>query len=37
MGEALAHLAYLEKRGEVELITTDDGRALYQKIQRRPS
>ncbi|MEA2486968.1 MAG: hypothetical protein QOF16_622 [Actinomycetota bacterium] len=37
MGEALAHLAYLEKRGEVELITTDDGRALYQKVQRRPS
>lgn len=35
MGEALAHLAYLEKRGEVEMVTTDDGRALYQKVSRR--
>ncbi|MDQ3876853.1 MAG: MBL fold metallo-hydrolase [Actinomycetota bacterium] len=36
MGEALAHLAYLEKRGEVERIA-EGGRVLYQKVQRRPS
>ncbi|MFN2593295.1 MAG: MBL fold metallo-hydrolase [Actinomycetota bacterium] len=37
MGEALAHLAYLQRRGEVELIKTDDGQFLYKKVQRRPS
>lgn len=37
MGEALAHLRYLEKRGEVELIKSDDGGLLYQKVSRRTS
>ncbi|MDQ3957219.1 MAG: MBL fold metallo-hydrolase [Actinomycetota bacterium] len=35
LGEALAHLAYLRKRGEVERIATDDGTFLYRKISRR--
>ena len=33
-GPALAHLAYLHKRGEIERV--DDGdRILYQKVKRR--
>lgn len=34
LGEALAHLAYLHKRGEIERV--DDGdKILYQKVKRR--
>ncbi|MDQ4125658.1 MAG: MBL fold metallo-hydrolase, partial [Actinomycetota bacterium] len=35
LGEALAHLAYLRKRGEVERIETDDGTFVYKKVSRR--
>lgn len=35
LGEALAHLAYLRKRGEVERIESDDGTFLYKKVSRR--
>ncbi len=35
LGEALAHLAYLRKRGEVERIETEDGTFLYKKVSRR--
>jgi glyoxylase-like metal-dependent hydrolase (beta-lactamase superfamily II) len=35
LGEALAHLAYLARRGEIERIRTDDGKLLYRKIKRR--
>jgi glyoxylase-like metal-dependent hydrolase (beta-lactamase superfamily II) len=35
LGEALAHLAYLRKRGEVERIEGDDGSFLYKKVDRR--
>ncbi|MDQ3981864.1 MAG: MBL fold metallo-hydrolase, partial [Actinomycetota bacterium] len=35
LGEALAHLAYLRKRGEVERIETEDGKLLYRKVSRR--
>ena len=35
LGEALAHLAYLRRRGEVERIEADDGTFLYKKAQRR--
>jgi glyoxylase-like metal-dependent hydrolase (beta-lactamase superfamily II) len=35
LGEALAHLVYLRRRGEVERIQGDDGTYLYQKVSRR--
>lgn len=35
LGEALAHLAYLRKRGEVERIDAEDGTFLYKKVSRR--
>jgi glyoxylase-like metal-dependent hydrolase (beta-lactamase superfamily II) len=35
LGEALAHLAYLRKRGEVERIESEDGSFLYKKVDRR--
>ncbi|HEX2296042.1 MAG TPA: MBL fold metallo-hydrolase [Actinomycetota bacterium] len=35
LGEALAHLAYLRKRGEVERIEAGDGTFLYKKVSRR--
>ena len=35
LGEALAHLAYLARRGEIERIRTDDGKLLYRKIKRK--
>jgi glyoxylase-like metal-dependent hydrolase (beta-lactamase superfamily II) len=36
LGEALAHLAYLRKRGEIERLDGPDGTYLYKKAQRRP-
>lgn len=36
LGEALAHLAYLRKRGEIERIEENDT-FLYRKVSRRPS
>ena len=35
VGEALAHLAYLRKRGEVERIQDEDGKYTYKKASRR--
>ena len=35
LGEALAHLVYLRKRGEIERIE-QDGTYLYRKVSRRP-
>jgi glyoxylase-like metal-dependent hydrolase (beta-lactamase superfamily II) len=35
LGEALAHLAYLRLRGEVERIENDDGTYVYKKAERR--
>lgn len=35
LGEALAHLAYLRKRGEIERIEPDEGPLLYKKVSRR--
>jgi glyoxylase-like metal-dependent hydrolase (beta-lactamase superfamily II) len=35
IGEALAHLAYLWKRGEIERFTDDDGAYRYRKVRRR--
>jgi hypothetical protein len=35
LGEALAHLAYLARRGEIERIRTDEGKLLYRKIKRK--
>lgn len=35
LGEALAHLAYLRRRDEVERIETEDGTFLYKKVSRR--
>jgi glyoxylase-like metal-dependent hydrolase (beta-lactamase superfamily II) len=34
LGEALAHLAYLHRRGEVERME-EDGRLMYKKVRRR--
>ncbi|MGH2786992.1 MAG: MBL fold metallo-hydrolase [Actinomycetota bacterium] len=34
LGEALAHLAYLRERGEVERVVDDDGRYRYRKAVR---
>ncbi|MFN2491035.1 MAG: MBL fold metallo-hydrolase [Actinomycetota bacterium] len=34
LGEALAHLAYLERRGEIERARSDDGIDLYRKARR---
>jgi glyoxylase-like metal-dependent hydrolase (beta-lactamase superfamily II) len=36
LGEALAHLAYLRVRGEVERIQDEQGTFLYRKVPRRP-
>jgi glyoxylase-like metal-dependent hydrolase (beta-lactamase superfamily II) len=35
LGEALAHLAYLRKRGEIERIDGPGGTYLYKKVDRR--
>ena len=35
LGEALAHLAYLRRRGEVERFKNDDGVYLYKKVSRK--
>lgn len=35
LGEALAHLAYLLKRGEIERLEREDGTFLYRKVDRR--
>ena len=35
LGEALAHLAYLRQRGEIERFRDDDGTLLYKKAARR--
>lgn len=35
LGEALAHLAYLRKRGEIERIESPDGTLRYLKAKRR--
>jgi glyoxylase-like metal-dependent hydrolase (beta-lactamase superfamily II) len=35
LGEALAHLAYLRRRDEVERIEAGDGTFLYKKVSRR--
>ncbi|MGH2806832.1 MAG: MBL fold metallo-hydrolase [Actinomycetota bacterium] len=35
LGEALAHIAYLHRHGEIERIETQDGRYLYRKAKRR--
>lgn len=35
LGEALAHLAYLRRRGEVERLEGDDGTFRYRKTRRR--
>jgi glyoxylase-like metal-dependent hydrolase (beta-lactamase superfamily II) len=37
LGEALAHLAYLRKRGEIERFVDDDGRYRYRKAGRAHS
>lgn len=34
LGEALAHLAYLRRRGEIERIASDDGTYRYKKLRR---
>ena len=36
LGEALAHIRYLVKRGEIERTEKDDGTFLYRKVSRRP-
>jgi glyoxylase-like metal-dependent hydrolase (beta-lactamase superfamily II) len=35
LGEALAHLAYLRKRGEIERFKDDNGVYLYKKVSRK--
>ncbi|HWL65397.1 MAG TPA: MBL fold metallo-hydrolase [Actinomycetota bacterium] len=35
LGEALAHLAYLRQRGEVERIKNQDGVYVYKKVSRK--
>jgi glyoxylase-like metal-dependent hydrolase (beta-lactamase superfamily II) len=35
LGEALAHLAYLRRRGEIERTKRDDGVFVYQKVKRQ--
>ena len=37
VGEALAHLAYLEHRGEVERVAEDDGTIAFRKARRARS
>jgi glyoxylase-like metal-dependent hydrolase (beta-lactamase superfamily II) len=34
LGEALAHLAYLRRRGEVERLEAEDGTFVYRKVRR---
>jgi glyoxylase-like metal-dependent hydrolase (beta-lactamase superfamily II) len=34
LGEALAHVAYLRQRGEIEPVRTEDGKLAYRKVQR---
>jgi glyoxylase-like metal-dependent hydrolase (beta-lactamase superfamily II) len=36
IGEAIAHLVYLQRRGEVDRVTRDDGSRAYIKVSRRP-
>jgi glyoxylase-like metal-dependent hydrolase (beta-lactamase superfamily II) len=35
LGEALAHIAYLVRSGEIERVERDDGTYLYRKVTRR--
>jgi glyoxylase-like metal-dependent hydrolase (beta-lactamase superfamily II) len=35
LGEALAHLAYLVRRGEIERVEAEDGTFRYRKVSRR--
>jgi glyoxylase-like metal-dependent hydrolase (beta-lactamase superfamily II) len=35
LGEALAHIAYLVRSGEIERVERDDGTYLYRKVSRR--
>ena len=35
LGEALAHLVYLRRRGEIERLEREDGTFVYRKIRRR--
>lgn len=37
LGEALAHIRYLSRRGEIERVRGDDGTWRYKKAGRRPS
>lgn len=37
VGEAIAHLVYLRRRGEVGRVTREDGTYAYIKIRRQPS
>jgi glyoxylase-like metal-dependent hydrolase (beta-lactamase superfamily II) len=37
LGEALAHLVYLRRRGEIERVRRDDGVYVYRKVSRRRS
>ncbi|MFN2388590.1 MAG: MBL fold metallo-hydrolase [Actinomycetota bacterium] len=35
LGETLAHLAYLRRRGEIERLQRDDGTYVFKKVKRR--
>ena len=35
LGEALAHLVYLRKRGEIERLERDDGTYVFKKVRRQ--
>lgn len=37
LGEALAHIAYLRRRGEIERIQRDDGTFVFKKVARHRS
>ena len=37
LGEALAHVAYLRRRGEIERVETEDGTLAYIKVKRPQS
>jgi glyoxylase-like metal-dependent hydrolase (beta-lactamase superfamily II) len=37
LGEALAHVAYLRRRGEIERVETDEGTLAYRKVKRQMS
>ncbi|HEU4480789.1 MAG TPA: MBL fold metallo-hydrolase [Actinomycetota bacterium] len=36
LGEALAHIRYLQARGEVERVADEDGAVRFRKVSRRP-